>query len=66
MFNQVLKVALQLITDSLYYRKFFEMEKEKTEENQNKSDLYVRTSKLKKYKNEFHVHEDKYKKFVKP
>lgn len=64
MFNQVLKVALQLLT--LYYRKFFEMEKEKTEENQNKSDLYVRTSKLKKYKNEFHVHEDKYKKFVKP
>lgn len=42
------------------------MEKEKTEENQNKSDLYVRTSKLKKYKNEFPVHEDKYKKFVKP
>lgn len=42
------------------------MEKEKTEENQNKSDLYVRTSKLKNYKNEFHVHEDKYKKFVKP
>lgn len=42
------------------------MEKGKTEENQNKSDLYVRTSKLKKYKNEFHVHEDKYKKFVKP
>lgn len=46
------------ITDSLYYRKFFEMEKEKMEENQNKSDLYVRTAKLKKYKNEFHVHED--------
>lgn len=42
------------------------MEKEKTEENQNKSDLYVRTSKLKEYKNKFHVHEDKYKKFVKP
>lgn len=56
MFNRLSKVALQLLT--LYYRKFFEMEKEKTEENQNKSDLYVRTSKLKKYKNEFHVHED--------
>lgn len=41
------------------------MEKEKTEENQNKLDLYVRILKLKKYKNEFYVYEDKYKKFVK-
>lgn len=54
-----------ILTGTLFFfSKFLGMEKEKMEENQNKSDLYVSTSKLNTGMNEFLVHKFNCKKSV--